>query len=44
MRLHRRRPDGSWLVVSVDKAEDVLDLPSIGSRFAPADIYEEVEF
>jgi Uma2 family endonuclease len=42
--LFRRMPDGSWTVVSAEKPEDVLELPSIGCRLVMADVYEKVEF
>jgi Uma2 family endonuclease len=42
--LFRRRPDGSWMLLSAEKPEDGLELVSIDGRLVLADIYERVEF
>jgi Uma2 family endonuclease len=37
--LYTRQSSGQWLLTSVDRAEDTLELESIGCRLALADVY-----
>ncbi len=41
--LFTRQPDGRWLLTAVDGLEDSLDLQSIGTHLALADLYEKVD-
>ena len=38
-----RQPDNQWLLSETDSIEDTIEVPSITSRLAVADIYEKVE-
>ena len=39
-----RQPDGRWILSSAEKANDAIELTSIGCQLILADIYEKVEF
>jgi Uma2 family endonuclease len=40
--LFTKQPDGRWLLTAANRKEDVIELESIGCRFALADVYEKV--
>jgi Uma2 family endonuclease len=42
--LYTRQPDGRWLLTTVSRMEDSLDLQSVGAHLALADLYEKVDF
>ena len=42
--LYTRQPDGRWLLTTVSRMEDSLDLLSVGAHLALADLYEKVDF
>jgi Uma2 family endonuclease len=42
--LYTRQPDGRWLLTTVGRLEDSLDLESVGVHLALADLYEKVDF
>ena len=42
--LYTRQPDGRWLLTTVSRMEDSLDLQSAGAHLALADLYEKVDF
>jgi Uma2 family endonuclease len=42
--LYTRQPDGRWLLTTVSRMEDSIDLQSVGALLALADLYEKVDF
>ncbi len=42
--LYTRQPDGRWLLTTVSRMEDSLDLQSVGAHLTLADLYEKVDF
>ncbi|MGO9258135.1 MAG: Uma2 family endonuclease [Bryobacteraceae bacterium] len=42
--LHTRQPDGQWLLTSVSRLEDTLEIPSLGCMLRLADLYKKVKF
>ncbi len=42
--LYTRQADGRWLLTTVSRMEDSLDLQSVGAHLALADLYEKVDF
>ena len=42
--LYTRQPDGRWLLTTVSRMEDSLDLQSVGAHLALVDLYEKVDF
>ena len=42
--LYARQPDGRWLLTTVNRMEDSLDLQSVSARLTLADLYEKVDF
>jgi Uma2 family endonuclease len=42
--LYTRQSDGRWLLTTVSRVEDSLDLQSVGVQLALADLYEKVDF
>lgn len=42
--MRARQPEGQWLLSFASKAEDVIDLDSVGARLLVSEIYSGVEF
>ena len=42
--LYTRQPDDRWLLTTVSRVEDSLDLQSVEAHLALADLYEKVDF
>jgi Uma2 family endonuclease len=42
--LYTRQPDGRWLLTTVSRMEDSIDLQSVEAHLALADLYEKVDF
>ena len=41
--LFTRQPDGRWLLTAISRAEDIVELESIGCKLVLAEVYEKVD-